>query len=83
MFPSILKDYFSFFPPIKDNPSSPPPNTPSDFDRQNFRSGMTSPVGDFEPFENEEEILGDMTIREDNYDEDEDGEELFGDNMEK
>lgn len=44
---------------------------------------MTSPVGDFEPFENEEEILGDMTIREDNYDEDEEGEELFGDNMEK
>lgn len=67
---------------MSDNPSSPPPNTPSDIDRRNFRSGMTSPVGDFEPFENEEEILGDMTIREDNYDEDEDGEELFGDNME-
>lgn len=67
---------------MSDNPSSPPPNTPSDIDRRNFRSGMTSPVGDFEPFENEEEILGDMTIREDNYDEDEEGEELFGDNME-
>ncbi|XP_058821808.1 DNA replication licensing factor Mcm2 [Topomyia yanbarensis] len=67
---------------MSDNPSSPPPNTPSDIDRRNFRSGMTSPVGDFEPFENEEEILGDMTIREDNYDEDEDGEDLFGDNME-
>lgn len=67
---------------MSDTPSSPAPNTPSDVDRRNFRSGMTSPVGDFEPFENEEEILGDMTIREDNYDEDEDGEELFGDNME-
>ncbi|KXJ80931.1 hypothetical protein RP20_CCG022735 [Aedes albopictus] len=43
---------------------------------------MTSPVGEFEPFENEEEILGDMTIREDNYDEDEEGEDLFGDNVE-
>lgn len=40
---------------------------------------MTSPVGDFEPFENEDEILGDQTVR--NEDE-EDGEELFGDNME-
>ncbi|XP_055607559.1 DNA replication licensing factor Mcm2 [Uranotaenia lowii] len=67
---------------MSDNPSSPPPNTPSDIDRRNFRSGMTSPVGDFEPFENEEEILGDTTVREDNYDEDEEGEELFGDNME-
>lgn len=67
---------------MSDNPSSPAPNTPSDLDRRNYRSGMTSPVGDFEPFENEDEILGDTTVREDNYDEDEDGEELFGDNME-
>ncbi|XP_001652504.2 DNA replication licensing factor Mcm2 [Aedes aegypti] len=68
---------------MSDNPSSPPPNTPSDIDRRNMRAAMTSPVGDFEPFENEEEILGDTTVREDNYDEDEeDGEELFGDNME-
>ncbi|XP_055541347.1 DNA replication licensing factor Mcm2 [Wyeomyia smithii] len=67
---------------MSDNPSSPPPNTPSDIDRRNFRSGMTSPVGDFEPFENEDEILGDTTIREENYDEDDDGEDLFGDNME-
>ncbi|KXJ73497.1 DNA replication licensing factor Mcm2 [Aedes albopictus] len=67
---------------MSDNPSSPPPNTPSDLDRRNLRAAMTSPVGEFEPFENEEEILGDMTIREDNYDEDEEGEDLFGDNVE-
>ena len=41
---------------------------------------MTSPVGDFEPFENEDEILGDMTIRQED---EEDGEELFGDAMER
>jgi len=41
---------------------------------------MTSPVGDFEPFENEDEILGDQTVRDEA--EEEDGEELFGDNME-
>lgn len=40
---------------------------------------MTSPVGDFEPFEDEAEILGDMTTHD--IDEGE-GEELFGDNME-
>lgn len=40
---------------------------------------MTSPVGDFEPFENEDEILGDTTIRDE---EEEEGEELFGENME-
>lgn len=44
---------------------------------------MTSPVEDFEPFENEDEILGDTTVRQEEYEEDEDGEELFGDNMEK
>lgn len=45
---------------------------------------MTSPVEDFEPFENEDEILGDTTVRgEYNEAEEEDGEELFGDNMEK
>ena len=68
---------------MQDNPSSPPSNTPSDIDRRNFRFRMTSPVGYVEPFEYEEEILNNMTIREDNYDEDEEGEELFGDNMEK
>lgn len=57
--------------------------TPRDRDRSDFRSRMTSPVEDFEPFENEAEILGDTTVREQEYDEDEDGEELFGDNMEK
>lgn len=41
---------------------------------------MTSPVEDFEPFENEDEILGDTTVRQD--DEEDEGEELFGDNME-
>lgn len=35
---------------------------------------------DFEPFEDEAEILGDLTMHEN--DEEEDGEELFGDNME-
>ncbi|EDV90520.1 DNA replication licensing factor Mcm2 [Drosophila grimshawi] len=63
-----------------DNPSSPPPNTPSDAgERRDLRAAMTSPVGDFEPFENEDEILGDQTVRDE---EEEDGEELFGDNME-
>ncbi|EDW24507.1 GL23359 [Drosophila persimilis] len=63
-----------------DNPSSPPPNTPSDAaERRGLRASMTSPVGDFEPFENEDEILGDQTVR---HEEEEDGEELFGDNME-
>lgn len=54
----------------------------SEGDRRNLRSLMTSPVEDFEPFENEDEILGDTTVRQDDYEE-EDGEELFGDNMEK
>lgn len=45
-----------------------------------LRNLMTSPVEDFEPFENEDEILGDTTVRHD--DEEDDGEELFGDNME-
>lgn len=48
---------------------------------------MTSPVEDFEPFENEDEILGDTTVRNEEgayiEEEEEDGEELFGDNMEK
>jgi hypothetical protein len=44
-----------------------------------MRSRMTSPVGDFEQFEDDAEILGENTI----YDDEEDGEELFGDNMEK
>lgn len=41
---------------------------------------MTSPVGDFEPFEEEAEILGDVTIRDE---EEDNGDDLFGDNMEK
>lgn len=45
-----------------------------------MRALMTSPVEDYEPFENEDEILGDTTVRQD--DEEDDGEELFGDNME-
>lgn len=48
--------------------------------RELLRNLMTSPVEDFEPFENEDEILGDTTVRQD--DEDDEGEELFGDNME-
>lgn len=54
----------------------------SESDRRNLRSLMTSPVEDFEPFENEDEILGDTTAGAIIEDEDE-GEELFGDNMEK
>lgn len=48
--------------------------------RELLRNLMTSPVEDFEPFENEDEILGDTTVRQD--DDEDDGEELFGDNME-
>lgn len=49
--------------------------------RELLRNLMTSPVEDFEPFENEDEILGDTTAAHDE-EEEEDGEELFGDNME-
>lgn len=38
-----------------------------------------SPVGDFEPFENEAELLGDLTADEDESE----GENLFGDDMER
>lgn len=41
---------------------------------------MTSPVHDFEPFEDEAELLGDMSQADEI---EEEGEELFGDNMEK
>ncbi|KAJ8957471.1 hypothetical protein NQ314_006548 [Rhamnusium bicolor] len=49
---------------------SPMPATP--------RSNMSSPAQDLEPFEDEGALLGDI----DQGMEDEDGEELFGDNME-
>lgn len=55
--------------------SSPAPDTPSD--RDGARSRMTSPARDYEPFEDEAGILG-----ENPEEEEEDGEELFGDNME-
>lgn len=42
---------------------------------------MTSPVQDFEPFEDEGELLGDVSQAD--QPEEEEGEELFGDNMEK
>lgn len=43
---------------------------------------MTSPVQDFEPFEDESELLlGDVSQADEP--EEEEGEELFGDNMEK
>lgn len=42
---------------------------------------MTSPAHEFEPFEDEAALLGD-TSQHENVEE-EDGEELFGDNMEK
>lgn len=46
------------------------------------RSNMTSPV-EFEEFESESILLGDLTQDQDQiHDEEEDGEELFGDNME-
>lgn len=44
---------------------------------------MTSPVEDFEPFDHEDEILGDTTAGTIHDEEEDDGEELFGDNMEK
>lgn len=44
------------------------------------RAAMTSPVQDFEPFEDEGALLGDSQM---DLPEEEDGEELFGDNMEK
>lgn len=40
----------------------------------------TSPAHDFEPFEDESALLGDTSQHDI---EDEEGEELFGDNMEK
>jgi hypothetical protein len=44
------------------------------------RSGREgSPVGDFEPFENEAEILNEIETA----DEESDGEDLFGDAMER
>lgn len=43
------------------------------------RSNMSSPPQDLEPFEDEAALLGDI----DRDMEEEDGEELFGDNMEK
>lgn len=48
--------------------------------RELLRNLNTSPVEDYELFENEDEILGDTTVRQD--DEEDEGEELFGDNME-
>lgn len=46
---------------------------------QTPRSNMSSPAQDFEPFEDEGALLGDVNPEI----EEEDGEELFGDNMEK
>ncbi|XP_055321933.1 DNA replication licensing factor Mcm2 [Sitodiplosis mosellana] len=65
---------------MSDTPSSPPPSMEAER-RELLRNLMTSPVEDFEPFENEDEILGDTTVRQED-EEEEDGEELFGDNME-
>nr|XP_032522476.1 DNA replication licensing factor Mcm2 [Danaus plexippus plexippus] len=55
--------------------SSPIPDTPSD--RDGARSRMTSPAREYEMFEDEGAILGDNADEEE-----EDGEELFNDNME-
>ncbi|CRK87607.1 CLUMA_CG001403, isoform A [Clunio marinus] len=64
-----------------DNIDSPAPSTPYDSNsiispRSNREA---SPVGDFEPFENEAEILGEIETA----DEESDGEDLFGGNMER
>lgn len=48
--------------------------------RQAMRDSMTSQIDYFEPFENEDEILSDSNMRLD--EQEDDGEELFGDNME-
>lgn len=56
--------------------SSPIPDTPSD--RDGARSRMTSPAREYEMFEDESAILGDNAPEE----EEDDGEELFNDNME-
>ncbi|CAB3233278.1 unnamed protein product [Arctia plantaginis] len=55
--------------------SSPAPDTPSE--RDGARSRMTSPARDYEMFEDESAILGDNP-----EEEEDDGEELFNDNME-
>lgn len=55
----------------------------SENDRHHLRSLMTSPVEDFEPFEHEDEILGDTTAATIHDDEEDEGEDLFGDNLEK
>lgn len=64
----------------------PTPETPPSGNRrgggESNRGAMTSPVGEFEPFDDEEELLGDLTIHHENDEEEDDGEELFGDNME-
>lgn len=63
-----------------DAEDSPAPLTPysSVATPRSVREG--SPVGDFEPFENEAEILGEIETA----DEDEsEGEDLFGGNMER
>lgn len=43
---------------------------------------VTSPAPDMEPFADESEIFGDAESAGRHADEEEDGEELFGDNME-
>lgn len=57
---------------VKNNEDSPVPPTP--------QSQMTSPAHEFEPFEDEGALLGDTSQHDM---EEEEGEELFGDNMEK
>lgn len=75
--------YNVFFPKFQNTDSSPVRGNASESDRRNnLRSLMTSPVEDFEPFDHEDEILGDTTAGT-IHDEEDDGEELFGDNMEK
>lgn len=46
------------------------------------RAAMTSPVHDFEPFEDEAHLLGELS-QGDPIEQEEDGEELFGENMEE
>lgn len=74
--------YIFFVIIFQNTDSSPVRANASDNDRRNLRSLMTSPVEDFEPFDHEDEILGDTTAGA-IHDEEDEGEELFGDNMEK
>lgn len=62
-----------------DDLDSPAPLTPYDSVATPRSAREASPVGDFEPFENEAEILGEIETA----DEESEGEDLFGGDMER